>query len=51
MISAKDYVSPRELVGTIGQERIFKHYLGLDIDTTRLHKSPLRKDDNPTCSF
>jgi len=42
----KDYILKR-----ISQEQIFEHYLGISVVIDKLVKSPLRKDDNPTCSF
>jgi len=33
------------------QEEIFRHYLGLEIQTTRHFCNPLRQDNRPTCNF
>lgn len=45
-ILTKDYILER-----IGQEQIMEFYLGISVKVDTLIKSPLRKDDNPTCSF
>ena len=35
----------------ISQEQIMEYYLGISVKLDILLKSPLRKDENPTCSF
>ena len=35
----------------ISQEEIMSFYLGIPVETNKLLKSPLRKDNNPTCAF
>lgn len=42
----KTYVLER-----LSQEQIFEYYLGISVVTGKLLLSPLRKDNNPTCSF
>lgn len=38
------------ILNKISEERIMEHYLGIHVKKG-LVKSPLRKDNNPTCSF
>lgn len=42
----RDYILER-----ISQEKIMEHYLGISVIFNKLLKSPLRSDNNPTCSF
>jgi len=35
----------------VSEEQIFEYYLGDSIDLTRKYCSPLRTDNNPTCTF
>lgn len=40
-----------DILSQIGQEEIFEHYLGVPVQYRHHFRSPLRQDDNPTCSF
>lgn len=40
-----------KILSKIGQEEIFEHYLGIPVTYRGHFKSPIRKDENPTCSF
>lgn len=42
----KEYVFSK-----VSQEQCFQRYLGVPIQTKKLFRSPLRKDDKPTCGF
>lgn len=50
--SAREAVSDyKQIIAELGQEKIMSYYLNLPIDYNKLTKSPLRKDNKPTCGF
>lgn len=40
-----------KILSEVGQEEIFEHYLGIPVTYRNHFRSPIRKDENPTCSF
>lgn len=49
--SAETPITDNYILKRISQEDIFEYYLGISVRTNYIFKSPLRKDNNPTCSF
>lgn len=41
----------QKILSKVGQEEIFEKYLGRPVTYRGLFRSPIRKDDSPTCSF
>lgn len=50
-ISDKTLWTKDKLLRQLGQEDIMEHFLGVPVQYRRHFKSPLRKDEEPTCSF
>lgn len=44
-------INKQWILERVTQEQIFEYYLGITVQVRKLIRSPLRKDDNPTCSF
>lgn len=39
------------ILANVSQEEIFEHFLNVPVEYNAVFRSPLRKDDNPTCTF
>jgi len=43
--------SKEKILSQVGQEEIFEHFLKIPVNYRGMFRSPLREDENPTCSF
>lgn len=47
----KEDCDSKDILELITEEQIFEHYLGVSVQYREPFRSPLRKDNNPTCKF
>jgi hypothetical protein len=50
-IKADPEIDKKYILSRVSQEEIFEHYLGVEVQTYKHIRSPLRKDKHPTCNF
>lgn len=50
-IKADPEINKEYILSRVSQEEIFEHYLGVEVQTYKHIRSPLREDKHPTCNF